>query len=214
MTIFLAKVRAAFERLTANLTAARICEPARYIFHHLLAAQALLLGQERTLWASIGIGMAVMRRLWMAARLGPLAWERTWRWLCAAWLWRIQDRSSTVTRDLLEDCLSTSVTCAFVTELRAGVPSAFQRSTANPRADMLCLDIFVKRSKMRLELLAQSLPLDGLLFTRAASLSTSVSTTMQCCLALAEALRRLDIALVANTHGRVTTASTLNWDFA
>lgn len=201
MAIFLAEVRAAFERLATNLTAARICEPARYIFHHLLATQALLLGQERTLRASIGVGMTVMRRLRMTTRLRSLTWERTRRWLCAAWLRRIQDGSPAITRNLLEDRLSTGVASTFMAELGTGVSSAFQRPTTNPCANMLRLDIFIERTKMGLEFLAQRLTLNGFLFSRAASLSTGVPTTMQGCLALAEALRRMNIALVTNTHG-------------
>lgn len=214
VAILPAKMRAAFERLATNLAAARIYEPTRYIFHYLLAAQTILLGQEWALGASIGIGVAVVRRLRMTTGLRSLAWEGARRWLCAAWLRRIQDGSPAVTRNLLEDRLSTGIACAFVAELGAGVSSAFQRSTTDPGADMLCLDIFVKRAEMGLELLAHSLTLNSLLFSRAASLSTGVSTTMQGCLALTEALGRLNIALVANTHRRVTTTSTLNWDFA
>jgi hypothetical protein len=69
MTILLAEMRAALERLTARLAATSICEPARHVFHHLLATQAFLFGEEWTFWTAICIDMAVMSRLRMTARL-------------------------------------------------------------------------------------------------------------------------------------------------
>ena len=44
MTVSLAEMRTAFQALTADLTAARICKPARYVFQYPLAAQTFLFG--------------------------------------------------------------------------------------------------------------------------------------------------------------------------
>lgn len=154
MAILLAKMRAAFQRLPTNLTATRIGEPARHIFHDLLTTQTFLLGEERALGTSVGVSVAVMCSLRVTARLGPLAWERAWRRLSATWLWRIQDGSSAVARNLLKDCFSTGIAGALVAELRACVSSAFQRSTTNSCANMLGFNFLVKWAKMGLELLA------------------------------------------------------------
>jgi hypothetical protein len=97
-----------------------------------------------------------------------------------------------------------------VAKLRACMSSAFQQSTTDPGANVLCLDIFVARAKMRLEFSAESLSFDSLLFPWAASFSTSVTTTVQGGLALAEALGRADITLVTDAHSAV--ASTLARD--
>lgn len=208
VAILFAEMGAAHEWLTANLTAARICEPARHVFHHPLAAQALLLSQEWALGTRIRARVAIVSRLRMATRLGPFTGERARRRLRATWLGRVQDRSSAVTRDLFEDCLSAGIASALVAEFRACVSSAFQRPTTNPRANVLCLDILVERTKMGLELAPHRLTLNGLLFSGTASLSTGVAATMQGCLALAETLGRLDIALVADTQRAVTATLT------
>lgn len=95
-----------------------------------------------------------------------------------------------------------------MTEFRAGVSAAFQRSTTYPSADMLGLNILFGRAKVRLELSTGSLALNCPLFTWAASLGASVASTVQTCLTLAETLGWINVALVADTHGRVATTLT------
>lgn len=207
MAILFAIMRTTFQKCAANLTATGVCKPARYIFHHPLTTQTLFLGQERTLGTRLLISVAVMRSLRMSTRLGTCTRERARRRLRATWLRWIQNRSAAVARNLLKDRFSTGIASALVAELRACMSSAFQQSTTDPGANVLCLDIFVRRAEMRLQFPAEGLSFNGLLFSGAASLITSVTTTVQSSLALAEALRRVDIALVTDTHG--TVASTL-----
>lgn len=154
MAIFLAEMGATFKRLTTDLTTACIYEPTRHIFHHLLTTKTVLLSQEWTLRTSVGTGMAIMRRLRVTTRLWPLTRERARWWLSTAWLWRIQDGSSAITRNLLEDGFSTGIARALVAELWACMSSAFQRSIAHPRANMFCFNVLVERAKVRFELLA------------------------------------------------------------
>lgn len=154
MAIFLAEMRTAFKWLTTDLAAACICEPARHVFHHLLTAETLLLGQERALRTSVGIGMAVVRRLGMTTRLWSLTGKKArWR-LSTAWLWWIENGSSAVTRNLLENCFSTGIACALVAEFWACMSSAFQRSITHPGANMLCLNVLLEGAEVRFELLA------------------------------------------------------------
>lgn len=212
MTVFPTGVRAAFEWLPAYLTAARICQPAGHIFQHLLAALALLLRQEWALRTAFVVGMAVVRGLGVTAWLRAFTLERASRWLRATRLERKQDRASAITRDLLEDRFPAGVAGTLVTELRAGVSPAFQRSTTNPGADMLCLDVFVNGTKVWFELAASSLAFNGPLFSGTASFRASVATAMQSRFAYAETLRRLHIALMAYSRRCRTATLALNRD--
>lgn len=83
----------------------------------------------------------------------------------------MQDRSTAVTRDLLEDRLPAGIARALVADLRAGVSAAFQRPPTHTSADMLRLDVFVRWTEMRSKLPSHSLAFDSLLFTGTASLA-------------------------------------------
>lgn len=124
----------------------------------------------------------------------------------------MQDRSPAVTRDLFENRLPAGVARPLVADLRTRVSSAFQRPTTHSCTDMFRLHIFVARTKVRPQLPSHSLSFKGLLLSRAAPLSTRVSTTVQACFALAETLRFLDSALVANRHHGITTTATRDWN--
>ncbi|KAI9042304.1 uncharacterized protein KD926_005804 [Aspergillus affinis] len=121
----------------------------------------------------------------------------------------MQDRSTAVTRDLLEDRLPASIAWSFMANLRAGVPSAFQQTAANPSANMFGLHIFITRTEMRFELPPQSLALHCLLLPRTASICTCMTSAVKSGLAGSETLRRLDCALVTDSHKRVTSAPAL-----
>lgn len=203
MAVFLTEMRAALERRTAYLTTTSVCEPTRYIFHYPFSTKTLLVCKEWTFGTSFIIGMAIMCRLRMTTRLWPLTGTRAWRGLRATWQRRIQNRSSTVARDFIKNCLSACVAWALVAELRAGMSSAFQHSTAYPRANVFSFNFLLGRTKMRLEFPAGSLTLNRHLLSRAASFSACMSSAMQSCLALPEALRRIKAALMTDTHRSV-----------
>jgi hypothetical protein len=156
--------------------------------------------------------MAVVRGLGVTAWLRAFTLERASGWLRATRLGRKQDRASAVTRNLLEDCFSAGVAGALVTELRAGVSPAFQRSTTDPGANVFCLDVFVNGTEVWFKLAASSLAFNGPLFSGTASFRAGVATTMQSRLAYAETLRRLDIALVAYSRRCRATTLALNRD--
>ena len=97
-------------------------------------------------------------------------------------------------------------------ELRARVSSAFQHPITHPSANMLSFNILIHRAKMWLQLPTSSLTFNSRLFSGATSFSAGVAATMQSCLAHTEALRRLNITLMADTYAGVVTASTGDWD--
>lgn len=214
MAIFLTEMGTALEGLAADLTTARVCQPARHIFQHPLAAQARLFGQERALRTVVLVRVAVMRALGVTTGLGPLTWESARRRLRATGLRRKQDRSSTITRDLLEDCFSAGVACTLVAEFRACVAFAFQRSTTDSRTDVLCFDILVNGTEVRLKFAPRSLTINCGLFPGAASLSARVAATVQSRFANPEALGWFGVALVADANRGIATASTVNRDAA
>ena len=122
----------------------------------------------------------------------------------------MQDRSTAVTRNLLEDSLSAGVAGPLVTDLRACVPSAFQHTATDPGTDMLSLKVLITWPQMRFELPADSLTLDGLLLAGTASLSAGVTATVQAGLANAEALRRFHLALRTHCCECVAPTTALN----
>lgn len=208
MAVLLARVRAALERFVANLTASNIHQPARLILHRPLAAQTHFLGQERTLRAIFVVCVTIVLCLGVAAGFGSFAGERTrWR-LRPTGQWRVQDRSSAVTRDLFENRLPAGVARPLMADLRTRVSSAFQRPTTNSCTDMFCLHVFVARAEVRPQLPPHGLSLKGLLLSGTASLSTRVSTTVQACFALTETLRLLHSTLMTNRNHGITTTAT------
>lgn len=123
----------------------------------------------------------------------------------------MQDRSTTVTRDLLKNRLPAGIARSLVADLRTGVSSAFQRPITNPGTDMLGLHILIAGTEMRPELSSHGLTFNCLLFTRATSLRARMPATVQACFAHAEALWLLDGTLVA--YGRHGVAATATGDF-
>ncbi|KAJ5204275.1 uncharacterized protein N7498_005154 [Penicillium cinerascens] len=128
------------------------------------------------------------------------------------WLTTRMTATGIFTRNLLKDRFATGIARTLVTEFRACVSSAFQHSTTYPSADVFRLNILIERTKVRLELATKSLALNGLLFSRAASLGARMTATMQGGLALAETLGMLNITLVTDAHRGVAATLTLNWD--
>lgn len=122
----------------------------------------------------------------------------------------MQDRSTAVTRDLLENSLSAGVAWPLVTDLRTCVPSAFQHTATDPGTDMLSLKVLVTRSQMGFELPADSLTLDSFLLAGTASLSARMTATVQAGLADAEALRRFHLSLGTNCCERIASTTALD----
>lgn len=214
MAILLAHMGTAFQSFSANLPTANVCQPAGLIFQRPLATKTHFLGQKRALRAILLICMAVVLRLRMAAGFGSFTGERTrWR-LRSAGQWRIQDRSTTVTRDLLKNRLPAGIARSFVAYLRTGVSSAFQRPITDPGTDMLGLHVLIARTEMRPELSSHGLTFNRLLFTRAASLRAGMPATVQACFAHAEALWLLDGTLVTNARHGVAATATGDFDTA
>ena len=145
MTKLLATVRTAFQLLATNQTAKHVRSPARLVFQSLLAAQASLLCQKRTLRTRFIIQMASMRNLRMTTRLWPVTGKGAWWWSCAAWQWCLQDRATTFARNIFEDCFVTTVARAFVAQVGTGMVAAFQTAPTNPCAYMFCLDSMVNK---------------------------------------------------------------------
>jgi hypothetical protein len=151
-----------------------------------------------------------MRGLRVTASFRTLAWAVTSRWLRTAWLRWIQDRSSAITRNLLEHRFPAGIAGTLMTELWACVSSAFQRSATHAGTDMLRFDILISRAEMRPQLTACSLALIRPLLSSTAPLSACVSTAVQSSFALAWAHGRLNHSLVAECLVISTTALTLD----
>lgn len=70
----MARVRAAFEQFAADTAAAGVRQPTRLVLENLLAAETGLLRQIWAFGTGLVVGMAVVRRLGMTARLWAFAW--------------------------------------------------------------------------------------------------------------------------------------------
>ncbi|GFF32017.1 unnamed protein product [Aspergillus udagawae] len=79
---------------------------------------------------------------------------------------------------------------------------------------MFGFNILVARSEVGLELPPHGLTFNGLLFPSAASLSASVSATVQACFANTETPRRFNRALMAHSYNRGATTAAINWHLA
>ena len=114
MALSTACVNPASKLSAADLAASDISQPARLIFHSLLAAHTTLLHEERTLGARFVIQMAIVGDLRMTARLGSCAWIPARRRLGTAWQRRLQNSSSAVAAELVKDGLPARVACTLV----------------------------------------------------------------------------------------------------
>ena len=85
MTLSTTHVDPAAKLSATDLAAPDISQPARLIFHGLLAAHATLLHKERTLWTRLVVQVTVVGDLRMTAGLGSCARIPTWRGLRTAW---------------------------------------------------------------------------------------------------------------------------------
>lgn len=120
-----------------------------------------------------------------------------------------------MTADLVEYCFPARTTGTLVAELLANVISAFQWTTTRTSADVFRLKPIVNGTWGRIYGTAfpfNGHTLSGLAFAGTASFVASMSTTVESDPADAHALRRFDVALVANgCRGRpATLASNLN----
>lgn len=173
-----------------------LLKPTRLVLDALLPANTHLLHQERALGARRRVRMAVMLHRGMITRPRPRAVKPThWR-ACPARLWRLENRSTTRTTDLVEDSLGTRRAGALVTELLASMRSALQRAAARPQADMVGLVLLVGVKHGVLLALCDS-PLRSALLTCAADLVALVAATVHLGAADAGAFGALDVAEVA-----------------
>ena len=136
----------------------------------------------------------------MATSLGSIAVVPAWWKLRAAWQRRLQDCASAVTADLLENCLTTRSALPSMAQLLADMGAAFKQPATLASANMLGLKAFFCGSwrSNRTLLALVALSFDGSSLTRTASLVASVPTTAQVGSARAHALRRLNLALMAD----------------
>lgn len=148
MTALLAGVNAALQALLADLPTRDGCRPAGLVLEDLLTAHASLLNKVWALRTGLLITVAVMLDLWMSTSFRSLTLVRTWRWSCAAWLWRVKHSASAITGDLLEDCLPTTSTSTSVAEILAKMlrVSTSQRLAASARTDVLSFELLVLSS--------------------------------------------------------------------
>ncbi len=126
MALLAAGVGAAFQFSTTDLATVNFGKPALLVFERFLAACAWFLNEKGTSRTGLVGAMAVVRDLWMAADLGPLAVEATRWWLRTARKgWR-QNCTAAITTQLVEDRFSAATAWAFVAELRACMITTFQ----------------------------------------------------------------------------------------
>ena len=144
-----AVVEGAFEFLVAGLPAAHVGEPALLVFEPLLAAQADLLGQEGAFRAGLRRAVAVVADLGVAAAFGAFALPAACWWFCAAGEGRLDGRAAAAAGDFVKDGLPAGAAGALVAQLLASVVSTFQRSSADPSADMLGFEVVVCGSGCR-----------------------------------------------------------------
>lgn len=80
MAVLSAVMGTTLQKRTADLATASIRKPTWHVFHHLLATQTILLGQEWALGTSFLVQVAVMCSLRVTARLGTGTgeWARGW----------------------------------------------------------------------------------------------------------------------------------------
>lgn len=91
--------------------------------------------------------------------------------------------------------------------------ATLQLATTDSCTDMLCFDVFVKcssHSSERLQLPLRCLTFNGFSFTRTASLSTFMTSTVEICFADSCALRRLLLSLMADCFECIPSTSTGN----
>jgi hypothetical protein len=186
-----------------DLSTAHVLQPALLVLETLLTTHAALLDKKGTSRTSLVIHVTIVLDLRMTARLGTIALEAAWRWLSAAWQRRCQNGTTTVAVDFVEDGLSTRAARTLMAKIFAEVVAAFERSATDTGTNVLGFKAIIHRSNMGfLELTA--LALDGLSFSSlslalATALVASMTTTIEGRSADSHTLRRLSLALVADS---------------
>lgn len=208
VTLLSTCVSAALELLTTRQTAASPLEPARPVLHPLLAADARLLYQERTLGTVDIVRMAVVLHRGVSAGRCSSAVEAALRGPGSARLRGLQDSPAAGTADLLEDGFEAAWAGPSMANLRTLVSSTLQCPAAYAEADVFRLNLI--RSLLLSMLPPSSLSLHCLLLPCTAALSTLVATAVELGLADLETHRSRDLSLMAEGLAHSTGASTGN----
>lgn len=85
MALSTTRVDSAAKLSAADFAASNIFQPARLIFHGLLAAHTTLLHKKWALRTCFVVQVTIVGDLRMTAGLGSRAWIPAWRWLGTAW---------------------------------------------------------------------------------------------------------------------------------
>jgi hypothetical protein len=175
------------------------------VLERFLPACTGFLDEERTRRAGLGVVMALMFDLLVAAGWSTSAFVVARRRASAAWLRRMQDCSSAIASDFFKHRFETAATRPFVAEGLTSVIPAFQCPATNSEADVLRLDVLFSCHAI---FPFGGLAFTGFLLTRAAALSAFVSTTVESRAADSSTRWRFLRALMADTVRCSSTTTT------
>lgn len=214
VTRLLAEMDSAFESLFANLSTRDVLGPTGLVLEYLLAAHTFLLNEIWTLRAALLVAMAVMLGLRMTTRLRPLTLMRTWWWFSSARLWWVENSTSAITCDLLENGLSAASAWSSVAEILADVLwiAALKFATTGACADVLGLEILGCSASGSLHLSPCCETGRGMLLAWTTTLSAFVASAVENGTADAHTLWALLQSLVADRSRSGTSTSTVDCD--
>jgi hypothetical protein len=149
MTLLLTSMCATLETPPTKFAAPDFVQPTRLVLHSVFSTQARFSCEKWALGAAFLVHVTVVSNLRMAAGLWTFALETTrWR-LRAARQRRLQNRTATVTADLIKNGIPTGSASAFVTEFLTAMirVAAFERAAAASSTNVLRLESLVWLSR-------------------------------------------------------------------
>lgn len=146
MTRLAAEVRATLQFFATNLPATGILQPALLVLQTFLTTHATLFNKKRTSWAVFVIHVAIVLNLRVTTGLRTVALEATGRRLSTTWKGWSEHCTATMAANLVEDCLSTRSTGAFVAKVVAGMISTLERPATSTSTDVFSLETIIERS--------------------------------------------------------------------
>lgn len=173
----LTEMNATLKLQAARQATGNLIAPAGLVLQRFLTTCARLLNQVRTRRTRLGVFVALMLDLLVAAGRAAGTFIIARWWTGTAWLRRMQDCAPTITGDFFENSFETGATGTFVAERLTGMIPAFQHPATDSEADVLGLNILFSCHASSLALC--SLAFAGFLLSWTATLSAFMSTAVE-----------------------------------
>lgn len=194
MTSFRTTMRTAFEKSATDQTTQDFGSPTRLVLECLFIAKTFLFSKKWALRTLLFVGVTIVDNLRMPTTLGLVTWEVAWRRPSSTGQRCLEGCSSAAAGNVVKNGVPTAATRAFMAKLLACMVATFQRSAANPCANVFRLHTFVDRSHsctQGFQLALCSLPLNSFAFTSTTVLTAFMPPTVQSSFTDPETLRRL-----------------------